>query len=404
MSTWVAEVRRHFPSLNLKVNGYPAAFFDGPGGTQVPEAVLEAMRSYFLEANANTHGAFLTSRRTDAMLEEARATVATFLGAHPHEIAFGANMTTLNYALSRALGRLLHPGDKILITDMDHEANRGPWLALEEKGVEVLRAPIRRETVTLDEEAFWQLLDEKPRVVAVGWASNAVGSIPDLPRLLKKAREVGAITVVDAVHYAPHYPIDVKELGCDFLLCSAYKFFGPHVGILYGREAIFRELPTYKLRPQEEAIPYRIETGTLNHEGIWGTQAAIRWIASLSGREGSLREQLRAAMEAIGRHEEALFGVLWRELMGMADIRLYGPGPDARRTPTLAFTHARYTPAEVAARLAEKGLFIWDGDFYATTLVEELGLKEGGGLCRIGLAPYNTMDEVDRLLQAIREL
>ncbi|MDI3270383.1 MAG: cysteine desulfurase-like protein [Bacillota bacterium] len=404
MSDWVAAIRRHFPSLGLQIKGEAAAFFDGPGGTQVPSAVIEAMATYFQEANANTHGAFLTSRRTDEMLQEARSTVAAFLGAAPHEIAFGANMTTLNYALSRALGRLLSPGDTVLITDMDHEANRGPWLALAEKGIRILRAPIDRQRAILHEEAFLRLLEERPRIVAVGWASNAVGSIPDLPRLLQRARDVGAITVVDAVHYAPHYPMDVKAMAVDFLLCSAYKFFGPHVGILYGREEVFRELPTYKLLPQEDAIPYRIETGTLNHEGIWGTQAAIRWIASLAQKEGSLRAQLEASMEAIARHEEELFAVLWKALAQMADITLYGPGPEAPRTPTLGFTHARHSPREVASRLAEKGLFIWDGDFYATTLMAELGLQERGGLCRIGLAPYNTMEEVERLLQAIEDL
>ncbi|HHY95649.1 MAG TPA: cysteine desulfurase-like protein [Firmicutes bacterium] len=403
----VARICRHrFPALRLRVNEHPVAFFDGPGGTQVPDTVLTAVTRYLVEQNANTHGEFLTSRATDVVIKEARRAVADFLGADPDEIAFGANMTTLNFALSRALGRDLVVGDEVIVTDLDHEANIGPWRALEEKGVVVRSVPFIAPECRLDMECLQDLIGPHTRIVSVGYASNAVGTINDVAAVVKLAHEVGATAVIDAVHYAPHGPIDCHALDTDFLLCSAYKFFGPHVGILYGKRQAFQRLTTYKVRPQLDDAPEKIETGTLDHEGIAGTTAAVDFVAWL-GREAKgeptlgRRQALLAGMAAIEEYEGELACRLLEGVSALPGVTVYGPPARARRTPTVSFTVDGLHPDDIARFLGERGIFVWAGDFYATTLVEKLGLAGRGGLVRVGIAPYNTVEEVDRLLNAL---
>lgn len=403
--------RAEFPSLQLRVDGQPVSFFDGPGGTQVPKCVIDAVVRYLTFENANTHGAFLTSRRTDETIEEGRRAMADFLGADPDEIAFGANMTTLNYALSRGIGRDLGPGDEIVITDLDHEANRCPWLDLEELGVIVKSVRVKAEDCTLDMDDFEEKVGPKTRVIACGYASNAVGTINDVKRIVEMGRQIGAIIVIDAVHYALHGSIDVKDLGCDFLLCSAYKFFGPHLGVLYGRKDAFRRLKTYRLAPQEETPPAKIETGTLNHEGIAGTIAAIDFISRIGQRCSkassgvpSRRDLVTAGMSAIEAYEKPMAQRLMDGLEKIPGVKVYGPPKDSPRTSTVSFILEGKTPQEVASDLGRRGIFVWDGDFYATTLIKRLGLAESGGLVRIGLAPYNTYEEVERLLEAVESI
>ena len=438
--------RREFPALDLRVNGHMAAYFDGPGGTQVPTRVIEAVARYYREANANCHGEFATSRRTDEIIAAARQAAADMLGAaSADEIAFGPNMTTLNFALSRALGRALAPGDEIVITDLDHEANRSPWQALEEKGVIVRSVRVNLPECTLDYDDLETAVTTRTKVVALGYASNAVGTINDVKRAASLAHSVGAVCVVDAVHYALHGAIDVRDIGCDFLLCSAYKFFGPHVGILYGRRDAFEGLATYRVRPQSPKPPHKIETGTLNHEGIAGVIEAIEFIADLgtavqplaaalpeSASEGaatleasapqpapgavqppdadhkakepaSRRSRVLAGFAAIELHERPLFSMLMDGLASIPGVTVYGLPAHGERTPTVSFTMAGRRPADVAKFLGDRGIFVWHGDFYATTLIERLGLAESGGVVRVGIAPYNTAEEVSRLLGALRE-
>jgi cysteine desulfurase family protein (TIGR01976 family) len=414
--------------LTQRVNGYPAAFFDGPGGTQVPQRVIDAVSGYLRRSNSNTHGLFKTSRETDETIAEARKAMADFMGCSADEVSFGANMTTLNFALSRAIARDLEPGDEIVITDLDHEANRDPWLALEEKGVVVRSVAVKMPDCTLDHDDFARKVNEKTRVVALGYASNAVGTINDVKWASELAHSVGALCVVDAVHSALHAAVDVGAVGCDFLLCSAYKFFGPHVGVMYGRRDAFQRLRTYKVKPQDPEPPFKIETGTLNHEGIAGVTEAVNFIADLgeaaaSGggsfpcddrrsddhrtddrRSSDRRSRIVAGFEAIESHERPLFRELMDGLRSIHGVTIFGLPADARRTPTVSFRLEGKSPAQVAGYLGERGIFVWDGDFYATTLVERLGLADKGGLVRVGIAPYNTMEEVGRLLDCLREL
>lgn len=416
--------RRQFPALELSVNGRKVAFFDGPGGTQVPKRVIDAVVNYYEKTNANCHGEFETSRRTDEIIAKARQVVALMLGAEAgDEIAFGANMTSLNFALSRALGRNLGPGDEIIVTDLDHEANRSPWQELEEKGAVVKSVRVNLPECTLDYDDFERKISPRTKIVALGYASNAVGTINDVKRAAELAHAVGAVCVVDAVHYALHGPIDVRDVGCDFLLCSAYKFFGPHVGILYGRREAFEGLGTYKVHPQDGRPPFKIETGTLNHEGIAGIIEAVGFIADLgvavggaggaavgSGAGGGrattaadVRERILAGFAAIEGHERPLLMKLMDGLGSIPGITMYGLPADGHRTPTVAFTVRGARPVEVARFMGERGVFVGSGDFYATTLIERLGLMDGGGVARAGLAPYTTGEEVDRLIEGIRE-
>ncbi len=416
MSTFdPALVRPQFPALSARQDGRPVVFLDGPGGTQVPQRVIDAVVGYYRDANANTHGAFATSIRSDAILEEAHAAVADLLGAaSPAEVKLGQNMTSLTFALSRSITRVLRPGDEVVISRLDHEANRAPWIAAAtDAGATVREIAFDPAACTLDLGSLDAVLSERTRLVAVGYASNAVGTINPVAEIVRRAHAVGAWTFVDAVHYAPHGLLDVARLGADFLACSAYKFFGPHVGILWGRAALLDTLPAYKVRPASD----RWETGTQNHEGIAGTLAAVEYLADVGERFGaaggaagagsSRRSRLTAGMRAIEAHERELSA---RVLVGLAAIPglvvhgLADPARVAERTPTFAVTLAGWTPRGLAEALAAAGIYAWDGDFYATTLIEDLGLAASGGVVRLGMVHYTTFDEVDRLLATLAEL
>jgi cysteine desulfurase family protein (TIGR01976 family) len=408
----VHRVREQFPALARQIGGRPAVFLDGPAGSQVPRKVLDAMQRYLIECNANHGGLFPTSRESDALLDEAHRATATFVGSHDAgEVAFGANMTTMTLALARTLGRTWGAGDEILLTHMEHDANFTPWVqAAEDAGATVKVAGIRREDVTLDLDDWTAKLSDRTCLVAVGAASNAVGTLNPVREIARRAHEAGALVFVDAVHHAPHYPIDVAAWGCDFLACSAYKFFGPHVGILWGRRELMEKLPVYKLRPPSDGLPDRWETGTLNHEGIAGTMAAIGYLADLgrasTGTGADLRTALLAGYAAIDGYERGLLGHLLAGLDAIRDVTIWGI-TDARRfderAPTVAITHARHTARQMAEELGRQGIFTWDGNFYALPLTGALGL-EPDGVLRIGLLHYNTREEVDRLLGALREL
>jgi cysteine desulfurase family protein (TIGR01976 family) len=397
------EIRAHFPALGRRHEGRPVAYFDGPGGTQVPLAVVEAVADYLYHHNANTHWGFPTSRETDEALVAARLALADFLNATPGEVAFGANMTTLTFHLARALGRGYGPGDEVVVTELDHHANVDPWHALaRERGVTVRTVRMRPETGQLDEEDLARQITGRTRLVAIGAASNALGTINDVAGAARRAHDAGALVFVDAVHYAPHRLVDVRALDCDFLACSAYKFYGPHVGVLYGRRDLLESLDVPKLRPAPEAAPERLETGTQNHEGIVGAAAAVEFLAALA--EGpDRRARLRAAFEAIHERGAALVERLWRGLAEVEGVRLYGPPPSEPRTPTVSFDVGGVPAAEVCRRLAERGIFASHGDFYATTAVERLG-RGREGLVRIGCACYTTGEEIDRLLDGVRAI
>ncbi|HKY04291.1 MAG TPA: cysteine desulfurase-like protein [Blastocatellia bacterium] len=403
----VEEIRSHFPALEREYNGHSVAYFDGPGGTQVPRVVVERMSDYLFNHNANTHWAYPSSAETDALLERAREVFADFLNASPAEVAFGANMTTLTFHLARALGYRFSAGDEIVVTELDHHANLAPWLALErERGVRVRRARMITETGQIDWDHFASLINDRTRVVAIGAASNALGTITDIAHAGRMAREVGALVFVDAVHYAPHALMDVKALDCDFLACSAYKFYGPHVGVLYGRQSLIESIEFPKLAPAPDYSPERAETGTQNHEGIIGAAAAVEFLASLAvaprARVGTRRDRLQAVFGALEARGQVLTRQLWEGLDSIGGVRLFGPQPGARRTPTVAFTVEGRASTDVARFLAGRGLFASHGDFYALTVVERLGLLPEG-LVRAGAACYTTTEEVGRLVEAVGE-
>jgi cysteine desulfurase family protein (TIGR01976 family) len=401
--TSVAARRAHFPALERTHAGRPVAYFDGPGGTQVPRAVADAMVDYLFHHNANTHWAFPTSVETDALLLDARAALADFLGAARHEIAFGNNMTTITFHLARALGRGWGPGDEVVVTELDHHANVAPWRALErERGVVVRSVRVRPEDGTLDWASLEAALSPRTRLVAVGAASNAVGTITDVARAAQLAKAAGALCFVDAVHYAPHALVDVRAIGCDFLACSAYKFYGPHVGVLFGRHDLLQSLDVPKLLPAPDSAPDRLETGTQNHEGIVGAAAAVNFLAAL-GTGTSRRDRLASAFSRLHGEGRALLTRLWDGLSAVAGVRLYGPPPTAPRTPTVSFTVADRNPAEVTAKLVERGVFVSHGDFYASTVVERMG-QGTHGMVRAGCACYTTADEVDRLVEGVAAL
>ena len=406
--TWV---RSQFPSLAQTVNGDPAVFLDGPGGTQVPQRVIDAISGYLTTSNANTCGAYATSRRTNAVIDDARAAIADFLGCDPDEIVFGPNMTTLTYAMSRAIGRELGPGNEIVLTHLDHDANISPWRALEETGATVRFAVINHEDCTLDMNDLADKISGHTRLVAAGYASNAVGTINPVKQVVQLAHDRGALAYIDAVHYAPHGPINVRELDCDFLVCSTYKFFGPHMGVLYGKRKHLKRLQPYKVRANTEAIPNRWEWGTLNHECIAGIAACVDYLADL-GRRGdrpatTRRAALLAAYHAIQKHERILAERLIRGLAAIPGLKIYGitdPRRFDQRCPTIAVRIAGYTPLELATALGERGFFTWDGNYYALNLTERLDVEKDGGFLRIGLVHYNTSEEVDRLLSTLREI
>jgi cysteine desulfurase family protein (TIGR01976 family) len=404
-------IRNQFPALSQEVKGQPAVFLDGPGGTQVPQSVLEAIAQYLTTSNANLHGAFATSSRTDAILSTARTAVADFLGCDPDEIVFGANMTTLTFAASRAIGRELRSGDEIVVTRLDHDANITPWTVLAEQGAVIRVVDINPEDCTLDMEDLERQLNDRTKVVAVGYASNAVGTINDVQKIGQLAHAVGAMVFVDAVHYAPHGPIDVRAIDCDFLACSAYKFFGPHVGILYGKRDHLARLRPYKVRPAAAEGPSRWETGTQNFEGLAGVVATIAYLTALGHRVSPSaqprRAALLAAMSATQDYERELFKQWVPRLLEIPGVTLYGISDPARfgwRTPTAAIRVAGHTPRSVAQALGDRGIFVWDGNFYALSLTQRLNLESSGGFVRIGLAHYTTCDELDRLLRTLDEI
>jgi len=403
-ATLVERIRKEFPALDRVHNGYPVAYFDGPGGTQVPRAVGEAMLDYLYHHNANTEWAYPTSAETDEALHEARQALADFLNASPEEIAFGANMTTLTLHLSRAIGRTLSEGDEIIVTELDHHANSDPWRQVaQDRNLCVRTVRMIPETGQLDWDDFERVVNARTKVVAVGAASNALGTVSDVPRAARMGHEVGALVFVDAVHYAPHTLPDVNALECDFLACSAYKFCGPHVGVLYGKRDLLDTLDFPRLRPAHHNAPERAETGTLNHEGIVGAGAAIDFFASLSTVDGSRRARLCSAFDDLHANGSELARALWNGLSEIDGVRLYGPEPDRPRTPTIGFTVTGFDSRAAATALAGMGLFVSHGDFYALTVIERLGLADEG-LVRAGCGIYTTTEEVDRLIAGVRSL
>ncbi len=420
----LAQIRSQFPALAQTVNGHPAIFFDGPGGTQVPQRVIDAISDYLRRDNANSGGAYPTSRRTDAVIAAAREAMADFFHCGADEVVFGMNMTALTFAISRAIGRELKAGDEIVVTRLDHDANVSPWLAMAEdcqrndRGVTVRWAEIHDEDCTLDMADLTSKINSKTKLVAVGYASNAVGTINPVREIVRLAHAAGALAYVDAVHYAPHGLIDVAALDCDFLVCSTYKFFGPHMGVLFGKREHLKRFRPYKVRPLTDAIPFRWEYGTLNHECIAGITACVDYIADLGRRalsasgnseaeRFSRRAAIKAGYELIHRHERVL---LERAVVGLQKIpglKIYGITDRARfdeRCGTLAVRIENHTPLELATKLGERGIFTWDGNYYALNLTEHLDVEKSGGFLRIGLVHYNTAEEVDRLLAALGEI
>ena len=413
----VDAIRAEFPALARQHDGRPAIFLDGPGGTQVPQRVIDAVGGYYRDMNANSGGAFRTSESNDAMSAEAHAAVADLLGAaSPDEIKFGANMTTLTFHIGRSIGATLQPGDEIVVTKLDHEANVSTWRAMAaDRGVTVQTVDIDVDDVTLDLEDLESKLGPRTRLVAVGFASNAVGSVNPVREIVARAHEVGALTYVDAVAYAPHGPIDVRDLQTDFLACSAYKWFGPHLGVLYGKAEILDRLPAFKVRPAHD----RFETGTPNYEGIAGTLAATDYLRDIGRNYGDVagargaehgserRRELVASMVAIADYERALVTRFIDGLEGIRGVTIHGITDRSRfatRVPTVAVSIAGVHPRAAAEALGRRGIYAWDGDFYATGLIERLGKAESGGVLRMGLVHYNTAGEVDRTLEAVARL
>ena len=399
----VDQIRAQFPALERSHNGFPVAYFDGPGGTQVPRQVVEAMADYLYHHNANTHWAYPTSAETDAAIEAARVACGDLINASPLEIAFGANMTTLTFHLARALGAGYRAGDELIVTELDHHANIAPWQRVAiERGLELRTVKLVPETGQLDWEDFERAVTSRTRLIAIGAASNALGTINDLARATRMGRAVGAQIFVDAVHYAPHALVDVKALDCDFLAMSAYKFYGPHIGVMFGKHELLESVDFPKLIPAPDAAPENVETGTQNQEGMVGAGATVDFLAGLA--PGATRpERLSRAFEELHLRSASLVRRLWEGLENIPRVRLYGPTPDRPRTPTVAFTVTGVASTEVARRLAAKGLFLSHGDFYAATVVERLELGEEG-LVRAGCACYTTEDEIERLIEGVREI
>ena len=406
-----AWVRAQFPALKLEVKGQPAAFLDGPGGTQVPQRVIDAMVDYLVNSNANTVGAFLTSERNDAMLAEAHRAMADLLGCEPDEVFFGQNTTTNILSLSRSLGLELSPGDEIVVTRLDHDANVTPWRFLQEKGVVIRQADINTRDCTLDLGDLAAKITPRTRLVAAGYAANVTGTINPVAEIVRLAHQAGALTFIDAVHYAPHGAIDVRALDCDFLSCSPYKFFGPHCGVLYGKREHLARLRPYKVRAQYERLPDRWEIGTLPHENIAGATGCVEYLAELGRRAnpaaGSRRHALQAAFAAIHDHEQSLIAPLISGLLTVPGLQLYGivdPKRFSERTPTVAVRVEGHHPLELARALGERGIFTWDGHYFAIDFAERMGVASDGGFLRIGFVHYNTRDEVERVVSELRRI
>ena len=399
-----AEIRAHFPALKRVYNQHQVAYFDGPGGTQVPRQVVDAMSDYLYHHNANTHWAYPTSEETDAAIENARVVCAEFLNASPNEIAFGANMTTLTFHLARALAADFAAGDELVVTELDHHANVAPWQRIAAERDLIVRV-VSMDPITgqLNWGTFEESISKRTKVVAIGAASNALGTINDLPLAIKLARSVGALIFVDAVHYVPHALVDVRALDCDFLGMSAYKFYGPHIGVLFGKYELLEAINFPKLIPAPDEAPENVETGTQNQEGMVGSAAAIDFLASLNISDVSRRARLSSVYDELHHRSAELTQRLWEGLSAIKGVHLYGPAPGLPRTPTLAFTVESVASTDVARRLARKGLFLSHGDFYAATVIERLGLGSEG-LVRAGCACYTTAEEVDRLIAGVAEI
>jgi cysteine desulfurase family protein (TIGR01976 family) len=414
----VVEIRKQFPALQQTFNQKPIVFLDGPGGTQVHASVIQVMERYYRSANSNAHGAFLYSQRTDEITYRARQSVADFLNApRPEEIVFGPNMTTLTFRMSQAIGTILNPGEKVVLTRLDHDANIAPWVSLKEKGIEIDHVAFDPTDCTLDMERMEQAINSgRTKIVAVGYASNAVGTINDVRKITEMAHHAGAWIYIDAVHYAPHGSIDVQSLQCDFLVCSAYKFFGPHLGILFGKHALLEALPARKVRPAGNMPPDKFETGTNSFEAISGAAAAIDYLASLGplfedntgGAAPSDRKgRLKGAMTAIRSYEKMLCREMIAGLGEIRGLRIYGiTEPEAmdRRVPTVSFTIEGRHPKEIARELNKRNIFVWDGNFYALAVTEDLSLEQKGGMVRVGLCHYNTIEEVQTLIDEVSEI
>jgi len=396
-------IRTQFPSLERHEGGYPVAYFDGPGGTQVPRSVVEAVSDYLYHHNSNTHWGYPTSNETDATIHNGRAALADLLNASPSEIVFGPNMSTLTFHLSRAMGRAYGPGDEIVVTELDHHANVDPWRALaKERGVAVRSVRMITETGQLDWRDLETKVSKRTKVLAIGVASNALGTINNVHRAAEIAHNAGALLFADGVHSTPHIPTNVKAWDCDFLACSAYKFYGPHMGVLYGRSELLQSIDFPKLLPAPDNAPERAETGTLNHEGIAGSAAAVDFLASLTAG-ASRREQLQASLAALDARGHALVTQMWEGITNIPGVRVFGPTPAERRTPTVSFVVRGVASAEVSAHLAKLGVFVSHGNFYAATVVERLGFKDEG-VVRAGCACYTTSAEVARLIDGVREV
>ena len=400
----VADIRGDFPALLRRHAGQPIAYFDGPGGTQVPQAVVDALSDYLLHHNANSHWAYPTSEETDALLLEARRAFAAFFGGAENEVVFGNNMTTLTFHVARGLARGWAPGDEIIVTELDHHANVAPWQAVaRERGLVLKMLPLDLERWQLRLDLLPGLLTPRTRLLAIGAASNALGTITDAAAATRLAKDAGALVYLDGVHFAPHHLPDPKSIGADFFACSAYKFYGPHVGVLWGRHALLSSLDVPKLEPAPDSAPERLETGTQNHEGIVAAAAAIRWLAGLGGGEGSLRAKLVRSYDLLHRRERELFLQLWQGLGAIPGVHRLGPPPGTPRTATVAFTVDGIPSGEVARSLAGTGCFVSHGDFYATTVARRLGLDEEG-MVRIGIACYTTAEEIDRVIAGVASL
>jgi cysteine desulfurase family protein (TIGR01976 family) len=400
----VQEIRAHFPALVRREQGVPVAYFDGPGGTQVPTAVADAVRSYLLEHNANTHWAYPTSMETDTLLAEARSVFADFFNASPADVSFGNNMTTITFHVARALARGWQRGDEIVVTELDHHANVAPWhAAARDHGLVVRTVRLDPVTFRTDFDDLAHQLGPRTRLLAIGAASNALGTVTDVTRACAMAHEVGALAYVDAVHYAPHQLVDVKAIGCDFLACSSYKFYGPHVGVLYARHDLVQSLDVPKLDPAPEEAPEKLETGTQNHEGIVGAAEAVMYLGTLALGGASRRERLARTYAAFHARGDALLARLWEGLGAVPGVTLYGPEPGTPRTPTVVFTLHGHSTEEVARQLARRGVYASNGDFYAATVAERLG-RGADGFVRAGAACYTTDEEVERLIEGVRTL
>ena len=405
MEGFSEKTREYFPSLNrVNSSNQQIIYLDGPGGTQVPIQVIEAISKYYLRSNANTHGEFITSKETDSIMDDLRFKVSLMLGAeNSNSISIGQNMTTLNYSLARALSRKFKEGDEVIVTELDHEANRGPWMILKEVGVKIIEVNLKQNG-TLDYSDFKSKINDKTVMVCMGMSSNALGTLNSFNKVKEYLKDRKCLFLLDAVHYAPHFSIDVKDLDCDFMLCSAYKFYGPHISFLYSKPGVLNDLNPDRLVVQDQEAPYIIETGTLNHAACSGVSAAIDFISSL-GQGRTYREKLESAYLQISDHEFNLAKHLYESLEDFDKTTVIGPDFSTReRTPTVSFVHSEYSPKEVCALLAKQNICAWDGHFYALKAIQQLGLESRGGVTRLGISLYNTRKEIDRVIEVIKSI